>query len=73
MDKHSHNVVIEGIKESNNEDLRSIIDNLFSDLELDYTVEWCDAIFRLGPKTDSKRSRAAKGCISLSPLQTLDV
>ena len=38
-EKRSHNIIIEVVQEANNEDLRSIIDNLFNDLGLNYTVE----------------------------------
>ena len=44
-EKRSHNIIIEGIKEKNNEDFRGIIDDLLNDLGLNFTVEWCDSIY----------------------------
>ena len=46
----AHNLIIEGIAESANENVRSKIDNLFEDLELDFGTDCCDLIYRKGPK-----------------------
>ena len=46
----SHNLIVEGIAKSNNENVRSKIDELFEDLGLDFGAEWCDLIYRKGPK-----------------------
>ena len=60
-EKRSHNIIIEGIREKNNEDIRGIVDDLLKDLGLNYNVEWCDSIYRLGPKIDgNKRPRPIK-------------
>ena len=48
--KRSHNLIIEGVTETANENVRAAIDKLFEDLELDFGAEWCDLIYRMGPK-----------------------
>ena len=45
-----HNLVIEGVSESADENVRSTIDKLFEDLELEFGAEWCDLIYRMGKK-----------------------
>ena len=48
--QRSHNMLIEGIKETNNENLRLIVDEMLEDLETTFNVEWIDSIYRLGTK-----------------------
>ena len=43
-DKRSHNLIIEGLREEDNEDLRATIDELLADIEMNFNVEWCDSI-----------------------------
>ena len=45
-----HNLVIEGVSESADENVRSTIDKLFEDLEIEFGAEWCDLIYRMGKK-----------------------
>ena len=60
-EKRSHNVIIEGLPESNNEDIRATIDGLFNDLGLDFSVEWCDSVYRMGVRAEgNKRGRPVK-------------
>ena len=48
--QRNHNMLIEGLKETNNENLRMIIDEMLQDLGVSFTVEWIDSIYRVGPK-----------------------
>ena len=41
----SHNVIIEGLQEGNNENLRSKLDDLFETLELPFDSEWVDTVY----------------------------
>ena len=43
-----HNLIVEGIPEMANEDIRNKIDLLFEDLELDFGTDCCDFIYRMG-------------------------
>ena len=57
----SHNVIIEGLQEENNENLRKKLDDLFEALELPYDSEWIDTAYRMGVKPDNpRRPRAVK-------------
>ena len=48
--QRSHNMLIEGVKETNNENLRLIVDKMLDDLETTFNVEWIDSIYLLGSK-----------------------
>ena len=57
----SHNVIIEGIMEDKNEDIRKKIDELFEALNLQFDSEWVDLVHRIGVKNEnSKRPRAIR-------------
>ena len=43
-------MLIENLKETNNENLRQTIDDMLADVEVTFTVEWIDCIYRVGPK-----------------------
>ena len=45
-----HNMIIEGVKEKQNENLRLIIDEMLEDMGVSFNVEWVDCIYRVGPK-----------------------
>ena len=45
-----HNLIVEGIPESLNEDVRNKIDLLFEDLGLDFGTACCDYIYRMGQR-----------------------
>ena len=55
--QRSHNMIIEGLRETNGENLRSIIDELLEDLGMSFTVEWVDTIYRMGPKRQGTNKR----------------
>ena len=59
-DKRSHNLIIEGLREEDNEDLRATIDELLADIEMNFNVEWCDSIFRMGVKRQGPSRRPVK-------------
>ena len=56
----SHNLVVEGLKENNNEDVRDLIDRMFADMEVSFNVEWCDSIYRMGVKRQGPSRRLVK-------------
>ena len=43
-----HNLIVEGIPETTNEDVRYKIDQLFEDLDLDFGTDCCDFIYKMG-------------------------
>ena len=45
-----HNLIVEGIPETANEDVRYKIDQLFEDLDLDFGTDCCDFIYRMGQR-----------------------
>ena len=49
-ERRSHNLIIEGLPEDAYEDIRSKVNELFNDLGLSFTIDWCDSIYRLGPR-----------------------
>ena len=53
----SHNLIIEGVKEMPNENLRVIVDEMLSDMETTFDVEWIDCIYRLGTKRQGSDRR----------------
>ena len=55
--QRSHNMIIEGLRETNGESLRSIVQELLEDLEMSFTVEWIDCIYRMGPKRQGVNKR----------------
>ena len=46
--KGVNNLIVEGIPETTNEDVRYKIDQLFEDLDLDLGTDCCDFIYRMG-------------------------
>ena len=48
--KRIHNLIVEGIPETPNEDVRYKIDQLFEDLDLDFGTDCCDFIYRMGQR-----------------------
>ena len=46
----NHNMIIEGVKEKQNENLRLILDEMLEDMGVSFTVEWVDCIYRVRPK-----------------------
>ena len=48
FENRHHNVKIEGLKETNNEDIRNVINEFLEALDVNFTVEWCGSIYRLG-------------------------
>ena len=50
-------MLIKGVKETNNENLRLIIDEMFGDLETTFNVKWIDCTYRLGPKRQGSDRR----------------
>ena len=62
-ERRNHNVIIEGLPEEKNGNLRRTLDDLFGFLEVSYDSEWADSVFRIGVKNDKvKRPRAVKVC-----------
>ena len=59
-DKRSHNLIIEGLREEDNKDLRATIDELLADIEMNFNVEWCDSIFRMGVKRQGPSRQPVK-------------
>ena len=53
----SHNMLIEGLKEKNNENLRLIVDEMLEDMEISFNVEWIDCIYRVGTKRNNSDRR----------------
>ena len=45
------------VKETNNENLRLMIDEMLGDLETTFNVKWIDCIYRLGPKCQESDRR----------------
>ena len=45
-----HNLIVEGVPETTNEDVRNKIDLLFEDLGLDFGTDCCDFIYRMGQR-----------------------
>ena len=61
MEKRKHFVIIEGLQEDKNDNLRRKLDELFMEMELPYDNEWVDIAYRMGKRNDkSKRPRAVK-------------
>ena len=57
----SHNIILEGLSEDKNENLRKKIDELFEEIDLPFDSEWTDTIHRIGVRNEkSKRPRAVK-------------
>ena len=57
----SHNVIVEGILEEKNENIRQKIDELFEQLDLPFDSDWVDSVYRIGVRNDNtKRPRAIK-------------
>ena len=50
MEKRAHNLIIDGCSEDPNENIRAKVGEIFGDLELDFGVDRCDSIHRLGPR-----------------------
>ena len=55
--QRSHNMILEGLKETNGENLRAIISDMLEEMELSFTVEWVDTIYRMGPKRQGSNRR----------------
>ena len=53
----SHNMIIEGVKEKHNENLRLIVDEMLEDMGVSFNVEWIDCIYRVGPKKQGSDRR----------------
>ena len=52
---------MEGLPESNNEDIRATIDELLNDIGCNFTVDWCDSVYRMGVRSEgNKRGRPIK-------------
>ena len=49
-EKRAHNLILEGIPEAANENVRATVDNLLRDLGLDFGEDWCDSIYRKGTR-----------------------
>ena len=61
LEKRSHNVIVAGLPESNNEDIRATIDNLLNNIGCNFMVEWCDSVYRMGVRSEgNKRGRPVK-------------
>ena len=61
QDKRNYHVIVEGLPEDRNDNLRKKLDDLFAALELPFDSEWIDIAYRIGVKNDkSKRPRAVK-------------
>ena len=56
-DAKRFNLVIEGLKEVNDQSLVDILDNLLIDLKVDFGVESCDRIYRRGKRLAPKDDR----------------
>ena len=50
-------MIIEGLKETNGEDLYTVMDEMLNDMELNFTAEWIDTFHRMGPKRQGKSRR----------------
>ena len=48
--RRAHNLIIEGIAETANENVRLKVDKLFEELGLEFGQDWCDTIYRMGQK-----------------------
>ena len=48
--RRAHNLIIEGIAETANENIRLKVDKLFEVLGLEFGQDWCDTIYRMGQK-----------------------
>ena len=55
--QRSHNMLIEGLKETKNENLRLIIDEILEDIETTFNVEWVDSIYRVGTRRQGNDRR----------------
>ena len=61
QEKRNHQVIIEGLPEDKNDNLRRKLDELFAALDLPFDSEWIDLAYRIGTKNDkSTRPRAVK-------------
>ena len=61
QDKRNHQVIIEGLPEDKNDNLRRKLDELFAALDLPFDSEWVDLAYRIGIRNDkSTRPRAVK-------------
>ena len=49
-EKRAHNLILEGIPEAANKNVRATVDNLLRDLGLDFGEDWCDSIYRKGAR-----------------------
>ena len=52
-----HNLILEGIPETANENVRAKVDDLLRDLGLNFGDDWCDIIYRKGPKPKQTTGR----------------
>ena len=50
IQRRAHNLIIEGIDENANENVRMKVDKLLEDLGLNFGHDWCDVIYRMGQK-----------------------
>ena len=47
-ERRAHNLILEGIPEKTNENVRATVDDLIRNLGLDFGEDWCDTIYRKG-------------------------